>query len=410
MRAERLKMPDDDMREHDRSALIYLDNAATTMHKPAEVIEAVCAALETFGGVGRGAHPASVAAGLAVYEARAAIADLLGAPDAAHVAFTLNATMALNIAIAGLLPDGGKAVTTAASHNSVLRPLFAARDRRGCTVEVASVDGEGALDYDELARMADGADLVIVTHASNLTGDVYDAERIARIAHDAGAYVVLDAAQTAGAIPVDMAALGVDALCFTGHKALLGPQGTGGLCVAEGVDIAPLLEGGTGTHSFDERHPRILPESLEAGTPNAHGLAGLAAGVAFVRDRGVGDIAAHEAFLVERLEAGVEPLPGFHVLGGRCGIGRCGIVALDVDGADSALIADRLASEWGICTRAGAHCAPLMHRALGTHERGACRLSFSPFSTEGEVDVAVAALEVIARDLSAGGSEEGAGI
>ncbi len=379
--------------------MIYFDNAATTMHKPPEVAQSVCVALESFGGPGRGAHEAAVAAGMAVYEARVAIADILGAPAADRVSFALNATMALNIAIEGLLPDGGRAVTTAASHNSVLRPLFAARDERACEVEVAPIRSDGSLDYDVFAAMTDGADLVVVTHASNLTGDIYDVARISHIAHEQGALVVLDAAQTAGAIPLDMGALGVDVVCFSGHKALLGPQGTGGLCVAQDVDIPPLLEGGTGTHSFDERQPRLMPESLEAGTLNVHGLAGLTAGVAYVRDRGVDDIAAHEAGLVTRLEEGVRSIEGVRVLGG-CAECRCGIVALDVLGVDSALVADRLSADWGICSRAGAHCAPLMHRALGTHERGACRLSFGPFNTDDEVDVAIEALESIAGGLS----------
>ncbi|MDO4289814.1 MAG: aminotransferase class V-fold PLP-dependent enzyme [Eggerthellaceae bacterium] len=382
--------------------MIYLDNAATTMTKPPEVARAITEALGSFGGVGRGVHPASIQAGLAVYEARAAVSQLFDAPGPERVSFALNATMALNIAIAGLLPDGGKAVTTAASHNSVLRPLYAARDARDCAVEVVPIDDRGALDYDAFARACEGAALVAVTHASNLTGDVYDAARMADAAHAAGALVVLDAAQTAGAVPVDMGALGVDVVCFTGHKSLLGPQGTGGLCVAAGVDVPPLLEGGSGTHSFDERHPRFMPESLEAGTVNAHGLAGLAAGVAYLQQRGVADVATHEAQLVVRFVDGLHAVKGVRVLGGGSDAGRCGIVALNVADADSAGVADRLASEWDICTRAGAHCAPLMHRALGTERQGAVRVSFGPFSTEGEVDACLEALEVIAHDVSCG--------
>lgn len=382
--------------------MIYFDNAATTMQKPPQVAEAVCEAISSFGGVGRGVHPASIQAGLAVYDAREGMARLLGASSAERVSFALNATMALNIAIAGLLPDGGRAVTTAASHNSVLRPLFKARDERGCAVEVAPHDERGALDYAALEQACEGAALVVLTHASNLTGDIYDAVRVSRIAHAAGARVVLDAAQTAGAVPVDMTALGVDVLCFTGHKSLLGPQGTGGLCVAEGVEVPPLLEGGSGTHSFDERHPLFMPESLEAGTLNAHGLAGLAAGVSYLQERSVEDVAAHEAHLVERMQAGASAIPGVRVYGGGGDAGRCGIVALNVGEADSALVADRLASEWGICTRAGAHCAPLMHRSLGTEHQGAVRVSFGPFNAEAEVDTCLEALEVIAHDVSRG--------
>ncbi|WP_418256556.1 aminotransferase class V-fold PLP-dependent enzyme, partial [Gordonibacter urolithinfaciens] len=263
--------------------MIYFDNAATTRRKPPEVAEAVARAIGSFGGVGRGVHEASIDAGMAVYDARDKMARLLGAPSAARVSFAANATMTLNIAIAGLLPAGGRAVTTAASHNSVLRPLFKSRDERGCAVGVAPVGPDGALDFAAYGRLLEeGADLVAATHASNLTGDVYDVARMARLAHEAGALFVLDAAQTAGALPMDMGALGADVVCFTGHKSLYGPQGTGGLAVAEGVDVPPLLEGGSGTHSFDERHPRFMPEALEAGTVNAHGLAGLAAGVAYL--------------------------------------------------------------------------------------------------------------------------------
>ena len=377
--------------------MIYFDNAATTMRKPPEVIEAVAHALTSFGGVGRGVHPASVAASMAVYEAREAVSSLLGAPSPERVSFALNATHALNCAIAGLLPSGGIAVTTAASHNSVLRPLSKARDERGCEVRIVPVGRDGALDYRAFERMVCGADLAVVTHASNLTGDVYDAARMARIAHDAGARLVLDAAQTAGALPFEMGELGADVVCFTGHKSLLGPQGTGGMVVAEGIEVPPFVEGGSGSHSFDERHPAFLPDALEAGTLNAHGLAGLAAGVRYVERVGVAAVARREAALVSRLLAHLADIGSVRVLGGIAHA-RCGIVAFTVGDLDSAYVAARLASEWGICTRAGAHCAPLMHRACGTEKLGAVRVSFGPFNTEEEVDACADALRVIVEE------------
>lgn len=385
--------------------MIYLDNAATTMVKPSQVAEAVARALTSFGGVGRGVHPASLAAGMAVYDARARVAELLGAPSAARVAFALNVTMALNTAIDGLLAPGEGAVTTAASHNSVLRPLFRARDERGCWIEVAGIRPDASLDWESYKRaLARGPKLVVVTHASNLTGDVYDVARMARMAHEAGALFVLDAAQSVGALPVDMSALGVDVLCFTGHKSLFGPQGTGGLCVADGVDIPPFVEGGSGVHSYDERHPRFMPEALEAGTVNAHGLAGLAAGVAFLQDVGVEQVHAHVSRLADVFEAGARDVPGVRILGGRGGVDRSGIVALNVGDADSAQVADRLAQEFDICVRAGAHCAPLMHRALGTERQGAVRFSFSWFNTAAEVEAAVQALASVARELTGAGA------
>lgn len=375
--------------------MIYLDNAATTMRKPDQVVQAVTDSLTSFGGVGRGVHKASLEAGMAVYDARYAIAHLLNAPSASRVSFTPNVTVALNIAINGLLKDGCTALTTAASHNSVLRPLFRARDERGCEVRIVPIESSGALDMDAYESALEGVDVVVVTHASNLTGDVYDIARMSTLAHDAGAVFVLDAAQSAGTMPVDMAALGADVLCFTGHKGLFGPQGTGGLCLAEGLEIEPLFEGGSGTHSFDERHPRFMPEALEAGTINAHGLAGLAAGVAWIEERTPETIHSYTSGLVERFLHAIADIPDCRVYGGG-GIDRCAIVALNLGNRDSALVADALAQEADICTRAGAHCAPLMHKALGTEEQGAVRFSFSAFTTQEEIDKAAAALHAIA--------------
>ena len=381
--------------------MIYFDNAATTMNKPPEVAEAVVAGLSSFGGVGRGVHPASLAAGRAVYEARKRVADLLGAPSASCVSFGNNATMALNIALQGTIKPGEHVVTTAASHNSILRPLFRLRDKEGVRVDVAPIDREGALDFEAYERMLAEGDVSVVaaTHASNLTGDVYDVARMAAAAHEAGAIFVLDAAQTAGAIPLSMQDLGVDILCFTGHKSLMGPQGTGGLCTLPGVEVEPLLEGGSGTHTYDERHPRYMPEALEAGTINAHGLAGLSAGIAHLQEVGMEEVAAKNAQLTQRFEAGAAAIPGLRVLGGHGGIDRTGIVAIVVEGTDTSALADLLASDYEICTRAGAHCAPLMHRALGTEESGAVRFSFCHLNTTEEVDTGLAALEECVQRL-----------
>lgn len=381
---------------------IYFDNAATAMARPQEVVDAVVRALTSFGNVGRGAHEAAISADMAVFDARRKVAELLGAPSPSRVAFSYNVTEALNIAIAGLLGPGQRALTTAASHNSVLRPLFRARDERGCTVDVAPIRPDASLDFDAYARLLEQGhpQLVVATHSSNLTGDVYDVARMAAMAHEVGALFVLDAAQTAGALPVDMRALDVDVLCFTGHKSLLGPQGTGGLCVADGVEIPPLLEGGTGVHSYDERQPAAMPESLEAGTLNAHGLAGLAAGIDYLQRVGVEHVAEVVGGLTERFEAGVRELPGVRVYGGHGGVGRTGVVALNVGTVDSGRITSLLAEHYGISTRSGAHCAPLMHKALGTVDQGAVRFSFSHLNTVEEVDAGIAAMTEIARAVA----------
>lgn len=380
--------------------MIYFDNAATTLLKPPGVAEAVAHAIGSFGGAGRGVHGASIDAGMTVFQARQKVSDLFGGPGPKRVAFASNATEALNTAICGLLRPGDHAVTTAASHNSMLRPLFRAEDAGSVEVTVVPVGADGALDYDAFdAAFRPNTRLAAVTHASNLTGDVYDLARLAAIAHDHGALLVVDAAQTAGLVPVRMEEDGIDVVCFTGHKSLFGPQGTGGLCVAEGVDIEPLKVGGSGTHSYDREHPAFMPERLEAGTLNAHGVAGLLAGLNYLQDKGVEAVLAETLALAARFEKGVRGIAGVRVLGGGTDV-RTGIVALNVGDADSALVADLLNTAHGICTRAGAHCAPLMHEALGTDRQGAVRFSFSHLNTADEVDAGVAALAALAKDLS----------
>ena len=380
--------------------MIYFDNAATTQLKPPGVAEAVVRAIGSFGGVGRGVHEASLDAGMTVFSARQKLSDLFGGPGPKQVAFALNATEALNIAIGGLLRPGDHAVTTAASHNSVLRPLFRAEDAGDAEVTVVPIGADGSLDYGAFeASFKPNTRLAVVTHASNLTGDVYDIARLADIAHAHGALLVVDAAQTAGIVPIDMASQGLDVVCFTGHKSLFGPQGTGGLCVAEGVEVAPLAVGGSGTHSYDRAHPAFMPERLEAGTLNAHGIAGLLAGLSYIEDKGVGCIRDETLALATRFEEGVRGIGGVRLYGGGTGA-RTGIVALNIADADSSLIADLLNTAYGICTRAGAHCAPLMHEALGTDQQGAVRFSFSHFNTESEVDAGIAAIAALAQDRS----------
>ena len=377
--------------------VIYLDNAATTLKKPDGVARAVADAIGSFGGPGRGSHAAAFAASMAVFEARSAVAGLLGAQDASRVSFTMNATMALNIALAGLLPDGGRAVTTAASHNSVLRPLYALQ-RQGMGLSFLPADGNGRLDYDALEGLfRPNTRAVVCTHASNVTGDMPDIPRIAALAHAHGALLILDASQTAGAVPLDMTALGADVLCFTGHKSLLGPQGTGGLCIRPGVEIRPLLRGGSGVHSFDPDQPAAYPTRLEAGTLNSHGLAGLHAALEYLLAEGVENLYAREHSLMRRFYLGVRDIPGVRIYGDFSAPCRAAIVSLNIRDLDSGEVSDALLQGWGIATRPGAHCAPRLHQALGTREQGAVRFSFSPFNTPQEIDTAVRAVADLAR-------------
>ena len=373
--------------------LIYLDNAATTLHKPPGVAEAVAQAILTAGNAARGAHGASMQASRTVYETRQKLARLLGCPRPDHVVFTSNSTMALNIAIYGLLSPSDHAITTDLEHNSVLRPLYALQ-AQGMGLDFVRADRQGRIRFEDFAPLfRPNTRAVVCTHASNLTGDMPDVACIAEMTHAHGALLILDASQTAGTMPVDMTALGVDVLCFTGHKGLMGPQGTGGLCIGGDLDIRPLKTGGTGVQSYLPQQPRELPAHLEAGTLNAHGIAGLLAAVEFIGQTGLETIHAHEAALARRFYEGVSAMDGYTVYGDFSGGERAPIVTLNLRDVPSSELGDALFDEYGIATRAGAHCAPRMHRALGTVEQGAVRFSFGYFNTFDEVDAALAALK-----------------
>lgn len=374
--------------------MIYLDNAATTMHKPQTVIDAVTQAMCSLGNAGRGATSGALDAARTIHACRAKLARLLGCPRADHVCFTPNSTAALNTVINGVVRPGDRVVTTVLEHNSVLRPLNRLATEQGVTVEHAGCDANGVLDYDELEQLVTpGTRAVVVTHASNVTGNAVDIARVAAIAHAVGALVIVDASQSAGTAKIDMDTMGLDVVCFTGHKGLMGPQGTGGLAVAEGIDVAPWAMGGTGVHSFDALQPLEWPTRLEAGTLNGHGIAGLSAGLDFIEAQGGFEaIAAHERALADRFLSGVRKIPGIKLYGAFDQPTRSAIVSLNVGDIDSAEISDALMQGWGIATRPGAHCAPLMHRALGTERQGVVRFSFGYFNTDEEVDTAIDAL------------------
>lgn len=377
--------------------LIYLDNAATTLHKPPQVAEAVKQAILTAGNAARGAHGASMQASRTVFETRQKLARLLGCPQADHVVFTANSTMALNIAITGILSPGDHAISTDLEHNSVLRPLYALHEQ-GVALSFVPADKQGRVRYEDFASLfRPNTKAVICTHASNLTGNMLDLACIAAMAHEHGALLVVDASQTAGAVPIDMTALGVDVLCFTGHKGLMGPQGTGGLCIRPGVEIRPLLRGGSGVHSFDRQQPAAYPTRLEAGTLNSHGIAGLDAAVDYLLSEGVAAIEKREQALMRRFYENVCDIDGVQVYGDFAAPQRAAIVALNIRDYDSAEIADVLFADYGIATRPGAHCAPRMHQALGTVQQGAVRFSFSVFNTEDEVDAAIQAVRELAQ-------------
>lgn len=385
--------------------MIYLDNAATTMRKPQEVVDAVTTAMGTLGNAGRGASSSAMGAARTIHECRERVARLLGCPRADHVAFAPNSTAALNCAINGLVGEGDRVVTTVLEHNSVLRPLNRLAAERGVLVEHVGCDEFGRLDMEELERLVVlGTRAVIVTGASNVTGNAVDVARVSRIAHAVGAVCIVDASQSAGIIPIDMVEQGLDVVCFTGHKALMGPQGTGGLAVTEGIDVRPWNVGGTGVHSFAPMQPEDWPTRLEAGTLNGHGLAGLAAGLEFLdANGGVEAMGEHEVAMARRLYEGVSDIEGVTVYGDWETFSsdepplRAGVLSLNVGDISSADVSDMLMQGWGIATRPGAHCAPLMHEALGTREQGMVRFSTSWFTTQEEIDTAIEAVREIAR-------------
>lgn len=376
--------------------MIYLDNAATSFRKPEEVLEAVMEAMRHSGNASRGTHSAAISASQSVYEARRRLAAFFHCERADHVIFTQNSTEALNIALYGLLSPGEHVITTDLEHNSVLRPLYDL-ESRGLLLDFVRADRRGKVDYRDFERLIRKETKAIVcTHASNLTGNMLELERISGIAHRAGALLVVDASQSAGALPVDMEKQGIDILCFTGHKSMLGPQGTGGLCLRSGVELRPFKRGGTGVHSYLREQPSDYPTRLEAGTLNGHGIAGLLAAVNFIDRMGLEKIEEKESRLLRRFCEAVREIPGVTLYGDFEGR-RAAIAALNIRDYSSAEISDCLAQDYGITTRPGAHCAPRMHEALGTEEQGAVRFSFSIFNTEDEVESAIRAVRELAR-------------
>lgn len=378
--------------------MIYLDNAATTLHKPPQVIEAVADALQSMGNSARGTHAGSMAASHTVYDTRVKLARLFGCPRADHVAFTANVTEALNIAVNGLIGRGDHVITTDCEHNSVLRPLYRLADEQGVEVSFVPADRQGNLDYDAFERlMQPHTRAIVCTHASNLTGNLTDLARVSAVAKAHDVLLIVDAAQTAGACPIDMTALGIDVLCFTGHKGLMGPQGTGGLCVREGLTLRHWKVGGSGVQSYSRTHPTQMPTCLEAGTLNSHGIAGLSAALDFIAQVGVGAIHDRETALMRRFYEGVKEVPGVTVYG-DFSRRRMAIVTLNIGDYESGAVSDALSEEYGIATRPGAHCAPRMHQALGTVQQGAVRFSFSWFNTEQEIDTAIRAIRELAAE------------
>lgn len=378
--------------------MIYMDNAATTMRKPQEVVDAVMNAMCSMGNAGRGAHAASLSASRVIYNAREALARFFGAENPKQIVFTNNSTESLNIAIKGLFEPGDHAVTTMLEHNSVLRPLYEMQEK-GVEVTIVKSDKKGNISYEELEdAIKENTKAIVITNASNLTGNYVDVKRVGEITKKKGVLLIVDASQTAGVYPINVKEMNIDILCFTGHKSLLGPQGTGGLYVREGLKLKPLKCGGSGVQTYLKKHPDDMPTALEAGTLNGHGIAGLGAAIEYLEKEGIDNIRAKELQHMWHFYNGVKDIPGVKIYGDFDTEVRCPVVTLNIGDYDSSEVSDELLMTYGISTRPGAHCAPLMHEALGTVGQGAVRFSFSHYNTEEEVETAINAIRELAEE------------
>ncbi len=381
--------------------MIYLDNAATSWPKPPAITAAMTDFLERAGGnPGRSGHRLSIAAGRIVYDTRESLAEFFGIRDPLRVIFTLNATHALNLAIQGLLQPGQRVVTGGMEHNAVMRPLREL-EKRGIRVEVVPAEKDGTLSPSAFAAALEAETrLVVVNHASNVCGTLAPVQEIVALAHVAGALVLVDAAQTAGTLPIHLPSLGADLLAFTGHKALHGPPGTGGLILSDDFDPAqlnPLVRGGTGSRSEHETQPDDLPDRYESGTPNGVGIAGLGAGLAWIQERGLDAIRAHELTLAARLRAGLAEIPGVTVYGPQNPELATAVISFTMQGKRVSEIGYRLDDEYQIFCRVGLHCAPAAHRSLGTFPEGTVRLAPGPTTSLGDVETVLGAVRKIAE-------------
>lgn len=379
---------------------IYFDNAATSYPKPEEVYEAVGHFMREIGvSSGRGAYRKALKADRIVYETRRSLAELFNIRDAKQIVFTSNATEALNLAVKGVLLEGHHVITSQMEHNAVWRPLKRLERERSIEITQIPCLPDGSLRDPDLVRIAIKPDtrLVAITHASNVSGTIMPVEEIGKICSENGVLLLVDAAQTAGVLAIDVEAMDIDLLAFTGHKGLLGPQGTGGLYIKKGIQLDPLKEGGTGGESILETQPDTLPDKYEAGTLNTPGLAGLRAGIQFILSQGVPKIRKREmeltAYLLDRLKT----VDAINIYGPKNPEKQVGVVSVNIADHQPEDIAYVLDTVYGIMVRAGLHCAPCAHKTIGTIDRGTLRISLGYFNTEAEMDHAAQAFRQIAR-------------
>jgi cysteine desulfurase/selenocysteine lyase len=377
--------------------MIFLDNAATSFPKPPQVYDAVNAFMRTIGAsAARSAHRSAIEAGRIVFSARERLASLFNAGDAARIVFTSNATAGLNTILLGTLKPGDTVITSSMEHNSVMRPLRHLEKERGVQVRVIPCNRYGAFDGAAWeAACANRPSLAIVNHGSNVTGTIAPLEAIGTMCRKHDVLFAVDAAQTAGAAPIDVDTMNIGFLAFSGHKGLLGIQGTGGFFIRKGCDPMPLVFGGTGSNSESDEQPLFLPDRYESGTLNGPGIAALGAGVAFIEQKGIPTIMRHGADLVRRLFDRFDTMPRIVIHGPKSPDARLPTVSITIDGLDNGVVAQRLNDEFDIAVRVGLHCAPMAHRTVGTFPAGTIRISLGVFTTPEEIEALAAALEKI---------------
>ena len=377
--------------------MIYLDNAATTWPKPERVYQAVDTCLRTMGAnPGRGGHSMARAASMLLYETREGLAELFSIVDANQIAFTHNATDAINMAIFGIVNPGDTVVTTAMEHNAVARAVRVA-ESRGAYVKVIPCDATGQLDMEVMAAaIKQKPKVVIMSHASNVTGTIMPVAEVGKLTKKQGVTLLVDAAQTAGVEAIDVVGMGIDVLAFSGHKGLLGAQGTGGLYVHEAISVKPLRVGGTGSLSESDIQPEFMPDRLESGTPNTPGIASMKAGVEFILATGRSKIQAKEMELTSLLLTGLRQIPEATVYGLQTPHGRTAVISFTLAGRDSGQIAHLLDQNYEIACRSGLHCAPWAHQSIGTLKTGTVRLSPGYFNTEEEIEQTLVAIRELA--------------
>jgi len=379
---------------------IYLDNSATSYPKPECVYEAVNDYMRNNGASpGRGNYANAMAADRLVYEARKAVAKLLGAVKPSEIVFCSNATEAINTILKGYLKNGDCVLTSCIEHNAVWRPLKYLEANRGIEINCFGVTKDGEVDLSEIAgKLTEKTKLVAFVHGSNVLGNILPVAEISKIAHQKNIPVFVDASQTAGAYPIDVAGDGIDFLAFTGHKSMLAPTGTGGFYIKTGLELDTLKEGGTGSMAKSPFSPELPPDRYEAGTMNIVGLAGLLASAEYIWQTGVANIMEHEARLLSRLLCGLREIPGIEIYGNPNPGKTLGLVSFNLENCDPYEVSSKLDAQYGIMTRAGLHCAPQAHRVIGTGDRGAVRASIGLFNTEAHIDLLVDALKDIQKE------------